>query len=118
MLYKCEPWEKIKKLTDENEGWITSRLMNDGCCNIIYEVIGNKKDGYYGFASNNAYGFERVAVVRKGIKARNFGYLFNGYGSKYKNPYKLMSRIERGTQLWLCTGYCNCIGEYTKTITN
>lgn len=100
---------KKQKLTwdyDKKGYWCASRLMPDGVCNYIYCIVPTEDgSGYTADAMNNAYGAERVAVSRKDKKKMQ--------PSVFKNLKQLMRRIENGTQLWMYTGYCNCIGKIT-----
>lgn len=84
--------------------WIASRPYDKiGICDFIYTIYGNEKDGYTAEACNNAYGAERVAVENKWCDKESVFYSLD----------ELKERIENGTQLWLYTGYCNCVGEIT-----
>ena len=86
--------------------WCASRLMPDGVCNYIYCIYPEMGGGYTADAMNNAYGAERVAVKSKRKKSMK--------PSVFYDLSKLMRGIEDGKQLWLYTGYCNCIGKVTK----
>lgn len=88
---------------DKNGYWIASRPYGDRCCDFIHTIYGDEKEGYTAEACNNAYGAERVAVKNKLCDRE----------STFFSLDKLKERIENGTQLWLYTGYCNCVGEIT-----
>ena len=87
--------------------WCASRLMPDGVCNFIYCIVPTEDGkGYTADAMNNAYGAERIAVKSKNRKTFK--------PSVFSDLHKLMSDIEKGRQLWMYTGFCNCVGKVTR----
>lgn len=97
-------WRK-SKLADGGHYWIATRPYHDGVCNFIYFIYESEK-GYWAEATNNAYGAERVAVIKKDHNSSR--------PSIFKDLNKLMRAIERRTVYWKYTGFCNCIGKITK----
>jgi hypothetical protein len=92
---------------DKKGYWCASRLMPDGVCNFIYCIYPTDDGkGYTANAMNNAYGAERIAVKSKDRKTFK--------PSVFSDLHKLMRDIENGRQLWMYTGYCNCIGKVTR----
>ena len=92
-------WEYIKN----NNCWMASRPYGDNCSEFVYTIYGNNTIGYTAEAYNTAYGADRVAVENIWCEKESLFYSLD----------ELKERIENGTQLWLYTGYCNCIGEVT-----
>lgn len=98
--------EKINWSYDKRGNyWCGSRLMPDGVCNFIYTIF-PVENGYTVEAMNNAYGAERIAVIKKDHKSSS--------PSVFKDLHKLMRAIEKRTIYWKYTGFCSCIGKVTK----
>ena len=88
----------------KEEGFVASRLMEDGVCDYIYDIYGNEKDGYWATRCNNGWGEECVAVANTRCKRE----------SRFKNLEKLKKAIENKRVLWLYVSHCNCVGRISR----
>lgn len=118
-------WEYSETTDLYGNKWRTycaSRPAEDDGENV-YSISGRENGPFYARAFNNAYGGELVAVksertpiikeVQRRHKNGERSVLVPGSPYTEKQLPKLLKDIENQKQLWLYTGFCNCVGKVT-----